>query len=90
MYLKKLEIKQLELIRLNAEKDKFFGRIKELHGDERAVAEKKLEQLKKDYKKTLDTDIDTIEDEEKRTELIAEKKYIESVQVDDSCFDAII
>jgi hypothetical protein len=37
---------------------------------------KTLEQLKKDYKKTLDTDIDTIEDEEKRTELIAEKKYI--------------
>lgn len=28
--------------------DKFYGRIKELHGDEREVAEKKLDQLKKD------------------------------------------
>ena len=28
--------------------DKFYGRIKEMHGDEREVAEKKLEQLKKD------------------------------------------
>lgn len=28
--------------------DKFYGRIKELHGDERDVAEKKFEQLKKD------------------------------------------
>ncbi len=28
--------------------DKFFGRVKEMHGDEREVAEKKLEQLKKD------------------------------------------
>ena len=28
--------------------DKFYGRIKEEHGDEREVAEKKLDQLKKD------------------------------------------
>ena len=33
---------------MEGETDKFFGKIKELHGDEREVAEKKLAQLKKD------------------------------------------
>ena len=33
---------------LDGEQDKFFGKIKELHGDEREVAEKKLDQLKKE------------------------------------------
>ena len=37
-----------DMMLLEGEQDKFFGRIKELHGDEREVAEKKLEQLKKD------------------------------------------
>lgn len=36
-----------DLLLLEAEQDKFFGKIKELHGDQREVAEKKLEELKK-------------------------------------------